>query len=424
MRLICGPPAFLNSVVDATALKVALYGQAAAPARASAGEAARYEFRRSKLAPSARAWDFVTIALAVVTADFAVFRKDSPDGWTREIELDIAVIDPEFWSTQSDALAKALGFLTTDRWRLRFGGGSSSKPTPPSHIHRPSSDCVMLLSGGLDSLVGALDLAALGHKPFAVSQTVRGDAQKQIDFAAQIGGGMRHIQLNHNAAVPGQAEDSQRARSLVFIAFAVAVATSLKSYGYGVTPVYVCENGFIAMNAPLTGMRVGSLSTRTAHPEYLAQVQGIMDAAGLRVELVNPYATMTKGEMLQGCRDQRLLTTLAAASTSCGRFQRFNYRHCGRCVPCQVRRAAFLRCGHADQTTYIYDALGRDDDENARFDDVRAVAMALAQVRSEGLDSWLGSALASPHLDREATRNMLGRGLEELAVFHKTLGVA
>jgi 7-cyano-7-deazaguanine synthase in queuosine biosynthesis len=423
MRLVCGPPGWAAFGADAGALRVVLYGQAGSPTRASAGEAARREFVRQRLQPSARAWDFLSIALAVVAADFAVRRDDSPDGWTREIQLDIAVIDPDFWNTQASALAAALGFLTTDRWLLRFGPGGV-RPARPSGVTRPRSDCVMLLSGGLDSLVGGLDLAAAGRRPFAVSQTVRGDAEKQVSFAAGIGGGLRHIQLNHNVQVPGVAEDSQRGRSIVFIAFAVAVASALATYGQGgVAPLYICENGFIAMNAPLTGIRLGSLSTRTAHPEYLGRLQAVLDAADIRVRLTNPYAAKTKGEMLADCADQGLLGALAAVSTSCGRFQRFNYRHCGRCVPCQVRRAAFLRWGQPDATKYVYGPLGKDDGEHAHFDDVRAVAMALAQIKSDGFDSWLGAALASPYVDRAQIHAMLERGLGELRSLHQALGV-
>ena len=34
--------------------------------------------------------------------------------------------------------------------------------------------------------------------------------------------------------------------------------------------LYMCENGFISINPPLTDARLGSLSTRTTHPVYLS----------------------------------------------------------------------------------------------------------------------------------------------------------
>lgn len=420
MRLICGPQEFNLSGVD-RALRLILFGKAEVGNHGSAGNAAKREIFRRRLAPEPRAWDLLSIALSIVAADFAALRAESPDGWTREVELDIAVIDAPFWTTQARALAEALAFLTTDRWILRFHEGGA-QPGVPRDPFRPQDNCVVLLSGGLDSLVGAIDLAAEGRKPFAISQTVRGDARKQIDFAARIGGGLSHLQVSHAVNLSRTKETSQRARSAIFLSFGVIVATALQAYHEGKTiPLFVCENGFIAINPPLTGGRLGSLSTRTAHPEFLGRLQGVLDAAEIRVNLVNPYALKTKGEMLQGCLDPTLLKAEATRSTSCGRFQRFNYQHCGRCVPCQVRRAAFLAWGEVPDTTrYVYELLGRDDTEHSGFDDVRSVAIALAEIRAQGLQPWLGHALVSPRIgDREALAQMLGRGINELEELHQ-----
>jgi hypothetical protein len=254
---------------------------------------------------------------------------------------------------------------------------------------------------------------------------VRGDKNKQEAFAAAIGGGLRRLGLNHNASAPGVEEASQRARSLIFIAFGVLAATSLRSYhDGGDVPLYMCENGFIAINPPLTGARIGSLSTRTAHPEFLKRIRDVLRAAGLRVSLVNPYEHQTKGEMLRGCADQATLRAHAVDSASCGRFRVYNYKHCGRCVPCQVRRASFLAWGVQDTTHYVFDQLGRDDGDHANFDDVRSVALAIAEVKADGLGSWLGSALAYPRVgDTAALKALIGRGLDELAALHKHYGV-
>lgn len=423
MRLVCGPQTFETPAGDGI-LRVVLYGQPGANEQGSAGDAAKCEVLRRKLEAAPHAWDLLSLALSVVTADLAGVRDQSPDGWTREFELEVAVVDSAFWKSQAGAIEDALAFLTTDRWRLRFRDGGML-PAPPREPVRPDEDCVVLLSGGLDSLIGAIDLAAAGKKPFAISQTVRGDADKQAEFAARIGGGLNHLQLNHNAHAPGNEEASQRARSLIFITFGVLAATTLRRYNDGATvPLYVCENGFIAINPPLTGARLGSLSTRTAHPEFLGRLQAILDAAGLRARIENPYQAKTKGEMLLGCANQTLLKAEAVRSTSCGRFQRFNYKQCGRCVPCQVRRAAFLAWGVPDTTTYVYEALGKDDSEHAGFDDVRSAAMAIAQVATDGLDNWLGPALISPMIhDVSALKALVRRSLDELRVLHMAYGV-
>ncbi|MRR53964.1 MAG: hypothetical protein EG822_05545 [Deltaproteobacteria bacterium] len=423
MRLICGPETFDLCGAD-EAQRVILYGQRRAEGEASAGDAARHEILRRHLDPAPRAWDMLSLALAVITADFAGLRNQSPDGWTRDFELDVAVGDPDFWNHQAAELEAALAFLTTDRWRLQFHTGGLLLPSQRELV-RPNEDCVVLISGGLDSLVGAIDLTATGRRPFAISQTVRGDAEKQLEFAASIGGGLNHLQLNHNVCVPGADESSQRARSLIFICYGVLAATTLHSYHNGeAVPLYVCENGFIGINPPLTGSRLGSLSTRTAHPEFLGRLQRVLEAADLRVSIINPYANKTKGEMLRNCVDQTLLNAMAVRSTSCGRFQRFNYRQCGRCVPCQVRRAAFMTWGEQDTTGYVYQDLGRNDSDYAGFDDVRSVAMALAAVAADGLDSWLGGALSYPMIENRTTlKAMVQQGLDELKALHLAYGV-
>lgn len=424
MKLLCGPTSasFLTSGDDT--IRVALYSQPGNEADASAGEAASEEIRRARLDAASRGWDLLSLALSVVTADMAGLRDQSADGWTRTFELEVAVIDPDFWNSQRTVIEGALSFLTTDIWSIRFQGGGWT-PATQREIVRPDEDSVVLLSGGLDSFVGALDLSAAGKKPFAVSQIVRGDASKQEAFAASIGAGLRHLRLNHNATPPGREEASQRARSLIFLAFGTLAATTLGRYQDGeIVPLYVCENGFIAINPPLTGGRLGSLSTRTAHPEFLARYQDLLNAAGLRVRVENPYRLATKGEMLLNCSNQELLRPHASRSTSCGRFQRFNYKHCGRCVPCQVRRAAFLAWGVDDSTEYVFGPLGKDDSDHAEFDDVRAVAIALASVQQEGLEGWLGSALSHPRIgDRVQSKSLIARGLQELARLHQACGV-
>lgn len=427
MRLVCALEDF--DFPEDGALNVVLYGQPGAveegrSARASAGQAAKSKFLRAGYQASPRAWDFLSIALSVITADLAGQRSESADNWTREFDLTISVADAPFWRSQARALEAALQFLSTDRWRLTFEDGGF-QPPPPRESARLTEDSVVLLSGGLDSLVGAIDLAKEGRRAFAVSNIVRGDGDNQEAFAATIGGGLRHVALNHNATPPWTKEPSQRTRSLVFIAFGVLAATALKTYHDGCeVPLYLCENGFIAINPPLTGTRIGSLSTRTAHPEFLNRLSDILDAAELRVQIRNPYEHKTKGEMLQGCRDQALLKTLAAQSVSCGRYRVFNYNHCGRCVPCQVRRAAFLAWGDPDTTFYKFASLGRENPDHAHFDDVRSVSMAVAEVEADGFDSWIGSALSYPKMgDTKPLRDLVRRGLGELAVLHKHLGV-
>lgn len=419
MRITCGPPAFAFDAFPAD-LEVVLYGRAGKTNRGSAGAAIVEDLRRKKLAPQRRAWDFLSIALAVTAADLAGHRNRSSDGWTREFELCIAVAEPEFWSTQVPTLRELLSFLTTDRWHLTFVPGALYPEQPPKPVY-PDHDSVVLFSGGLDSFTGALGLVAQGRSPYAVSQSVRGDVKKQRSLAALFGSAMSHLQLNHNTKIPDpESQPSQRARSIIFFAYGILVATTLRKHVDGThIPLFVCENGFIALNPPLTGSRLGSLSTRTCHPVVLSLLQRTFDAADIRVRLENPYAYQTKGEMLLGAIRQDDLQQHAHETTSCGRFKRYGYRHCGRCVPCLIRRSAFHRWEVRDRTNYVYADLSLDDAAHAQYDDVRAAAMAVAEVAELGIDQWLGVALSSPLIGQSIPklREVASRGLMEIGDF-------
>lgn len=424
MKITCALSDFNFSSVLSD-LNVVLYGSNSDPTRGSTGTALKQAIAREKVVPAARAWDFLSFALAVVSADLAGHRERSPDGWTREFELTISVVDAAFWNANAITLQRMLAFLSTDRWTLRFVEGGIL-PQPDRQAVHPTEDCIVLLSGGLDSYIGAIDLVAKGLKPFAISQMVRGDGENQVAFAAEIGGGLRHFQGNHNADVPDpENPPSQRARSIVFLAYGVLMATTLSRYHAGDEVVlHLCENGFIAINPPLTGGRIGSLSTRTTHPTVLALLQQVLTAAGLRVRVENPYRLKTKGEMLVECLNQALLSTHAHQTTSCGRFLKFGYKHCGRCVPCQVRRAAFKAWGKVDGTFYVYGNLALDDDEHAGFDDVRSALIGIAERREIGTERWLGSSLSSALVhDKDGLARTVERGMDEIESMLTAMGV-
>lgn len=119
--------------------------------------------------------------------------------------------------------------------------------------------------------------------------------------------------------------------------------------------------------------------------------------------------------MLSECADQALLRTWAADSTSCGRFRTYNRAHCGRCVPCMIRRAAFLAWGPGrDSTQYKFPSLVGAD-KSSGPDDPMAAALAVLSVRGQGLDRFLGATLAfaSP-TERAAYRQVLQSGINEL----------
>lgn len=419
MKITCAPDGFDFTSISSD-LNILLYGRAKDSIMGSVGAMVKHDIYRKRLIPVEKAWDFLSIALSVVATDQAGHRRKSPDGWTREFDLTISVIDDIFWNQQKSLLEQLLKFLTTDIWSLNFisGGGI---PEPHKKATYPENDCVALLSGGLDSFIGVIDLVKQNKMPFVVSQTVRGDGKNQKYFARALGG-LSQFKTNHNAKVPrAETPASQRSRSIIFLAYGVLVASSLKKHNEGKqVNLYVCENGYISINPPITPARIGSLSTRTTHPVVFGLLQHILDNAGLNISIINPYQHKTKGEMLQECLDQPLLERLAHKTTSCGRFAVFKNTHCGRCVPCLVRRASFFHWKGKgfDQTVYKFDQLDRDDEQHAKFDDVWSMSMAVLSRREIGTDRWIGASLSSQLIkDKTLYQDTVERGLIEIEKF-------
>jgi len=376
--------------------------------------------RRDKLAPPVRVWDFAAIASAVAAADKAILRSDSADGWTRMIDLSVCLADPAVWEGKRAELERLLRFLTGDFWTLRFLP-DGVKPPKAKKPQKRSADCVCLLSGGIDSLVGAIDLTAAGKKPLFVSQVVRGDRDAQTKFAAALGGSDRHCQWSFAVRHPGASEKSTRARSIVFFAFAALAASAIPSTKKPPVDLVVPENGFISLNVPLGPGRLGSLSTKTTHPVYMTGIQDLWDMVGIKARLFFPYRDSTKGELLLNCADRRQLVKLIGDSISCGKYQRHNLTHCGECVPCLVRRAAFLKAKLRDTTTKGY---LRENLAHSESRDVAAAAAAFLRYQDEGIRRLAGGALSfASHAERGRYEDVVARGMDELGQLLSSHGV-
>src|SRR6266536_6683053 len=98
--------------------------------------------------------DFARIAISAFIADLAVAKPAVT--LHRDVELCVHVEWPEAWTEQAtQAMVDLLHWLTGDTWHLQLTEAmpvswAAGAPDPP-HVGR-----VQLLSGGLDSLCGAI----------------------------------------------------------------------------------------------------------------------------------------------------------------------------------------------------------------------------------------------------------------------------
>jgi 7-cyano-7-deazaguanine synthase in queuosine biosynthesis len=308
-----------------------------------------------KLNPSENAVDFINLSLGVYVFDQLVPRKTyGYFNWSRYFKIYLAVADLGKWEEAKIDIEHFLSFLTGDKWELNLRKRAYIYEEYKRGINKIEK--VSLLSGGLDSFIGAVDLLEDNTKNIAfVSHHKKGNSgdesiQKKIIKSLELEYPDINIQPNYffvqaktDSVLTG--DTSQRARSIIFIALGLAVANSYSNE----IPIFVPENGLISLNIPLTKTRFGSHSTKTTHPFFINQINKLFGHLGLNNKLINPYRFYTKGEMILKSKNADFIKLHASTTISCSKpglyIQRFhkNEKHCGHCTPCIIRRAAMKK---------------------------------------------------------------------------------
>lgn len=385
---------------------------------------------RMRVRPSTASIDLLSIAMAVTAADTFVVRGDAPDCWSRSFRVVLPLAEPATWTPLIAKLEAALRFLSSDRWSFDFTSGGVTPPTAQEieskrrTVDLSASDCVALFSGGLDSGIGVLDLLKAGHRPVLVSHAPVGDAEHQDKVAALLPIACQRVSVNTYPTCPGADEDSMRTRSFQFIALGTLVADARTRISRRrVTELYVCENGLIALNPPLTVRRIGAHSTRTAHVHFLESISQIVADVGIGINIRNPYEYSTKGEMIAAHADTSAFDEFVAATVSCGKWKR-RRQQCGRCVPCLIRRAALHSAGVDERTLYqSADLAGVMSNEDLR-DDLVSVQSAILRLADGDIRRWVLQAGPLPLEDSMRLRyfDVARRGLGELASYLRAVG--
>jgi hypothetical protein len=384
--------------------------------------------------PSERGVDLLILAAHVQAADTRIFRdSESQDGWTRELRLVVPVSDPALWNVSIPLLQRLLNFLTGDRWtvgfRARPEGFEQIALRKPAQLIPPPFDCLSLFSGGLDSLIGSIDLLEHAKSPLLVSHAGDGTvshSQQVIyeglkkQYSKQNFHRLRVWMDFRRWSVSGVEPDKKtRGRSFLFFA---AGAFAGSGFADPFT-LYVPENGLIALNVPLDPLRLGAFSTRTTHPFYIARWNELLQVIGIDGRIENPYWNKTKGEMVQECANPTLLAALGPESFSCaspnkGRWTGHGPEHCGFCLPCLIRRASLRG---TDQTPYTLADLsaGELDTTKAKGQQVRSFQLAINRVRENPSLARLLIHKPGPLSDESTARqdalaDVYLRGLAEL----------
>ena len=284
----------------------------------------------------------------------------SVDGWSREFDVAINLPEYEQLKPVEKTISKMLSFLTGDYWDCHFIGTAQVRYGKYRNTDFfDGITQVNLFSGGMDSLMGAIDymtdnpdgkLFLASHYDSSMPGPLSDQRELKRLFGKKYGG--RYCSVDAVSIKPSESiELSCRSRSLMFLSIALVVAS------YANCRIVVPENGSVSLNYPLSPSRRASCSTRTTHPVFLNYYREIIGSLGLTIEICNPYEKMTKGEMVQGCCDKDYLLSIVEYSNSCGKrnmhqvmYDDHKASHCGHCMPCMYRKASLI--GEADKTTY------------------------------------------------------------------------
>ncbi len=348
-----------------------------------------------------------------------------PSAFTRRLHLTVEVADPRPWEGDAiNQVTQLLFWLTGDTWDLQL----LQDPTAPEAwdaAEPPDSvDSVALLSGGLDSYLGALHLLhTRSEPPLFVGHYDTATAVRRAQNTVH-----RWLQENYTpppsyaqiefTQVEDKKESSSRSRSLLFIALGAAVAASRQA-----PTLFVPENGFTSLNLPLHPNRAGALSTRSTHPETFYRVNTLLQTLRLPTTATNPFAGYTKGEEMRLVADTQPPTGwhgVAGLTVSCSKLDGARIkggnstRNCGLCYACVTRRGAFIAAGVDDTTIYLSDELAGDarlELLERRYSDRAAISYATTRGTD---DDAIDAGTWPPDADLDAISDLARRGLTEL----------
>jgi 7-cyano-7-deazaguanine synthase in queuosine biosynthesis len=305
-------------------------------------------FTKFIIEPAPLSLDILYFTSIIYSIDKLIPRNKSVDNWSRDINVTVPVSNVIAWDGAKNELKKALDFLTSDNWIISFCKIKRTYFQKKKNILplNANIDSICLFSGGLDSLIGGINLAHEKDSILFISHVDNTGASSKIQQPL-----LKKIkdtypkknieQSRFHIFADASNEGTTRGRSILFHGLALFHAMNL-----GIDKIIAPENGVISINLPLTPSRTCSNSTKTMHPYFLNIFQIALIKLGINIKIENPYLLKTKGEMLSECKNHDLIYELATKTLSCSHggghtkgWFRDSY-NCGYCIPCTIRRAS------------------------------------------------------------------------------------
>jgi 7-cyano-7-deazaguanine synthase in queuosine biosynthesis len=309
--------------------------------------------------------DLLEIAAYVYCADQAISRGGDAEigmgsAWRRDFRFVIPVRNPNHWSNRKvlEPLCDALAFLSEDDYAFEFEEATNPVPVDKylelngDEAASFKADEVVLFSGGLDSLSGAVEELAVGTKRIALvshrSSSKIFDYQKRLvaELKQRFPKNVMHIPVLITRQEPLRVQEhTQRSRSFLYGALACVVARL-----FGNTRIRFFENGVVSINLPISEQVVGARATRTTHPLVLGRFREFFSAAVAQsIDIENPFIWKTKADVIKTIVAHGY-GPLIKHTVSCTRSYDLTklHTHCGRCSQCIDRRFAMLAADAAE----------------------------------------------------------------------------
>jgi 7-cyano-7-deazaguanine synthase in queuosine biosynthesis len=311
---------------------------------------------------TSRLKDLLEIAAYVFSADCSTSRGEgwadrqaTTESWGREFQFVIPVRDINFWQRNEvqQLLVQILKFLSDDNYIFNFQLLTVEQPQQ-QYLELDDKkedwpfygiDRVLMFSGGLDSLAGAIESAVNSDKLVLVSHRSVATMNKRLrNLINKLQQTYTSVQLLHipvwvNKDKKLGRESTQRTRSFLFSALGAVVAESLKANG-----VSFFENGVVSLNLPVADEVVRARASRTTHPYVLDLFSKLYSLITERNFVVdNPYLFKTKVEVINTIAINNG-SHLISQTCSCAHqwHKSKNQWHCGTCSQCIDRRIAII----------------------------------------------------------------------------------
>ena len=319
--------------------------------------------------------DLLLIGAYVYTADCAVARgtkwtdDNSTESWGRELHFRIPVRDYGFWSTSEvkACLTRALNFLSDDQYFFEFLPikADSQEQFQLGMVDKnkwpfSGTDSVVMFSGGLDSLAGAVEMASRGENIVLVShRSVSHMNSRQKKLVKKLNGifpsRVIHIPVWVYKEDRFNREYTQRTRSFLYSTIALMVANAFNSRA-----IRFFENGVVSLNLPIADEVLRARGSRTTHPrslDLLSQFHRLVIERDIEIE--NPFINKTKMEVIEVIAKAGAAELIpSTCSCSHGFFKSKDQQHCGTCSQCIDRRIAIIAAGQEENdpwTDYVSD---------------------------------------------------------------------